>query len=128
MKVLILDSDDRFASQARRYFEAHANLVNRAEGPGEALQTARSWRPDLVIVDADSGNDELLRGLQAMPERPAILMTGWPDKVAHVWRAWQIGGDELLMKPLLQAAELQVAVMTAMENAVTGVRGETIAA
>jgi DNA-binding response OmpR family regulator len=128
MKVLILDSDDRFAEQARRYFEAHAHLVIRATCPAEAIKTAQSWRPELVIVDADASTEALLRGLQALPERPAILMTGWPDKVAHVWRAWQIGGDELLMKPLLQVAELQLAAVTAMENAVTGVRGETVAA
>ncbi|MCY2930872.1 MAG: response regulator [Planctomycetota bacterium] len=128
MKVLILDADDRFAEQARRYFESHAHLVVRAFSAAEALKTAQSWRPDLAVVDADQASETLLRGVQALPDRPAILMTGWPENVGHVWRAWQSGGDELLMKPLLHAAEIQLAVATALENAVTGTRGETVAA
>ncbi|MEI7835379.1 MAG: response regulator [Planctomycetota bacterium] len=128
MKVLIFDADDRFADQAQRYFESHADLVLRAFSAAEALKAAQSWRPDLAIIDADLAGETLLRGVQALPGRPAILLTGWPDKVAHVWRAWQTGGDELLMKPLLHTDELQMAAATARENAVTGARGQTVAA
>lgn len=128
MKVLILDADDRFAEQAQRYFESHAHLVLRASSASEALKSTQSWRPDLAILDADLASETLLRGVQALPGRPAVLLTGWPENIGHVWHAWQTGGDELLMKPLLHADELQLAAATAMENAVAGTRGQTIAA
>ncbi|MCY2924668.1 MAG: hypothetical protein NT031_04395 [Planctomycetota bacterium] len=100
----------------------------RASEASDALKSAQAWRPDLAVLDADPASETLLRGIQALPGRPAILLTGWPENVGHVWRAWQTGGDELLMKPLLHANELQMAVATALENAVIGTRGETVAA
>ena len=30
---------------------------------------------------------------------PFMLLTGWLDRYDRVWRAWQRGGDELLIKP-----------------------------
>jgi DNA-binding response OmpR family regulator len=127
MKVLIVDHDWRFANQAASYLESHAHLVVHHTRVKEAMVQAEHWKPDLVILAAEMA-DELLPALQAATPRPAILLTGQMGRFDKAWKAWQRGGDELLMKPVFKAAELHQAIVTAMENAATGRRGQHFAA
>lgn len=128
MKVLIADPDRRFAGRALRYFESRAHMAVHKTAAEEASATAEQWRPDLLVVAAELAEDGLLERIYALPDRPAVLLTGWVDRCDRVWRAWQSGGDELLMKPVLNTRDLQVAVVTAMENATIDTRGKTVAA
>ena len=131
MKVLLVEPDWRFARMACRYLESHAHLVVPQPQPQQALDHARRWHPDLVIVAAELAENDFLRSLTALRPRPAVLMTAWPDRCDVTWRAWQVGGDELLMKPVFHAGELHEAVVTARENAAAGarrVRGRGLAA
>ncbi len=123
MRVLIAETDWRFAEQATRYLEAHAHdvvYVSRAE---DVTSRLRTWRADLVIVSADLAEGTLLRTLQAGPNRPAILLTAWMDRFDLAWRAWQSGGDELLMKPVFTLDDFEDAVRGALQNAAAGKRG-----
>ncbi len=122
MKVLIADPDWRFAQHATLYLESRAHLVARHADHVKAIEAARHWQPDLVIVSEELAETGLIDELQALQPRPAILLTGWMDRFDKVWRAWQRGGDELLMKPIFSASELQAAIIMALENAATGVR------
>ena len=67
MKVLILDTDDRFADQAQRYFESHAHLVLRASDAAEALKSVQAWRPDLAVLDADQASETLSAACRPCP-------------------------------------------------------------
>ena len=127
MKVLIVDHDWRFAHQAAQYLESHAHLVVHHIHAKDALEQARHWRPDLVIVAAEM-SDGLLEELKALKPRPAVLLTGKLDRFDRAWRAWQRGGDELLMKPVLKSQELHLAIVTALENAASGDRTRHVAA
>jgi DNA-binding response OmpR family regulator len=122
MKVLIVEPDWRFAKQAAGYLESHAHLVVQETRLDEALARAAHWKPDLVIVAAEVAEDnflELLAGA-APHNRPAVLLTGWLDRYDIAWRAWQKGGDELLMKPVFTTEEIHQAIVTALENATVG--------
>ena len=70
----------------------------------------------------------LLEALRVLPDRPAVLLTEHMDRYDRAWRAWQRGGDELLMKPVFYAHELQQGIVTAMENAAASARRENVAA
>ena len=122
LKVLIADSDWRFTDQATRYLESHAHSVVCEAGLKEARSQALHWKPDLVILSAEQANRGLMEALGALKPRPAILLTGRMDRFDLAWKAWQKGGDELLMKPLFNVEELHEAIVTALENATTGVR------
>jgi DNA-binding response OmpR family regulator len=122
MKVLIADPDWRFAHRAAAFLESHAHLVVRHQHPAEAIEAARHWSPDLVIVSEQLAETGLIDQLQSLAPRPAILLVGWMDRFDKVWRAWQRGGDELLMKPVLKSIELQEAIVAAMENAAANLR------
>jgi hypothetical protein len=49
------------------------------------------------------------------------------DRYDRIWRAWQQGGDELLVKPIFTSKELLDAIVATMENAVTGRRSQPAA-
>ncbi len=115
MKVLIVEPDGRFAEATRRYLEAHANLVVR-DHPSVALTRARHWEPDLVVLAGEVAEGGLLEQVQALPNRPAVLLTEHMDRYDRAWRLWQQGGDELLMKPIFSAGELNEGIVAALEN------------
>jgi len=123
MKVLIVEPDWRFAKSAATYLESHAHLVVQESRLDDALARAEHWRPDLVIVAAELAEEGFLGLLEdAAPgvSRPAVLLTGWLDRYDIAWRAWQKGGDELLIKPIFTTDELHTAIVTALENATLG--------
>ena len=122
MKVLMAEPDRRFAEHATSYLESHAHLVVHETQVDRALAQAMHWKPDLIIAAAELAGSGLLEALGNLRPRPAILLTGWMDRFDRVWRAWQEGGDELLMKPIFQVQELHAAILTAMENAAAGTR------
>lgn len=117
MKVLIADPDWRFSDKTCRFLESHAHLVVCQPQASEALERARHWHPDLVMVDTELASRGLLESLGGLRPRPAVLLTGWMDRCDLVWRAWQRGGDELLLKPVLRSSDLLDAVAAALENA-----------
>ena len=122
LKVLIADSDWRFAQQASNYLEDRAHLVVHEPRAKEALAQAQKWHPDLVIISDELAEKGLLGSLTAMNPRPAVLLNGWMDRYDRLWRAWQLGGDELLVKPVFHSHDLQLAIMAAMKNAAAGTR------
>ncbi len=122
MRVLICEPDWRFAHRAASYLESHAHHVALSASAFETEARARRWHPDLVILAAESATPDLLNTLHSIPEGPAVLLTGWLDRYDIAWRAWQMGGHELLLKPIFRDQELQDSILTAMENAVAGVR------
>lgn len=122
LKVLIADPDWRFVAQASQYLESHAHLVVHEPRVKEAIAQAEHWKPDLVILSADLANKGLIEPITAIRPRPAVLLTGRMDRYDLAWKAWQKGGDDLLMKPMFRIQELHEAVVTALENATTGKR------
>ncbi len=128
MKVLIVEPDWRFTQQATEYLETHAHLVVHQLKPAEAIGKADHWLPDLVIVASELADTGILEALSQIDPRPAILLTGWMDRYDIAWRAWQRGGDDLLIKPVFRTEELHEAIVTAMENATTGVHATRRAA
>ena len=122
MKVLIADPDWPFSRKAAAYLESHAHLVVQQSHAERVMQTVEHWRPDLLIVSEELAGQGLLGALHGRQNRPAILLVGWMDRYDRVWRAWQQGGDELLMKPVFTSEELHAAIVAALENATSGLR------
>ena len=128
MKVLIADPDWSFAQQAQNYLESRAHLVVVERTPDDALARARHWQPEVVIAAAQIAQEDLLPSLATLHPRPPVLLTEFMHCYARAWRAWQRGGDELLIKPLLHIDELHLGIITALENAATGRRQRPAAA
>jgi len=119
MKILIADNDWQFLRQAREYLEPMGHLVVHESDPDAALGRGESWKPDVVMISAElpaCSDGALLGQLQNIRPRPAIVLTAPLEKFGDAWRAWQRGGDELVIKPVLHASELHVALLVAMKN------------
>jgi DNA-binding response OmpR family regulator len=129
MRILIIDPDARFAKKAAKYLESKAHLVVNLPSADNALRHAHQWTPDLVILAAEYAEEtNLLEALGSLPKRVAVVLSEHMDRYDRAWRAWQRGGDELLMKPVFHARELQEAITAAMENAAATGRQQTVAA
>jgi DNA-binding response OmpR family regulator len=116
MRIIIADADWHFELQATRYFESRTHLVVH-ETPERVLDHARSWRPDLIVLAAEYVSEELFDGLRLLDCPPAILLTEHMSRFDRAWRVWQMGGDELLMKPIFSVHDLQESVVAALEHA-----------
>jgi DNA-binding response OmpR family regulator len=113
---MIVEPDWHFATHVAEQFESNGDLVVR-ETPNEFLEHAKRWRPDMVLLSADLACSETLKALQDLRPRPVVLLTEHMSRFDRAWSAWQIGGDELLMKPMLHKRELQDAIISARQNA-----------
>jgi len=127
MKVLIVDADWRFTRQAADFLESHAHNVVLQPGARDAVDQIAHWQPDLVIISAELFEDALVDSLYSRLQRPAVLLTAYMDRYDRAWQAWQKGGDELLIKPILTLEDLHQSIVTARENAVTGERSRQVA-
>lgn len=128
LKVLVADPDWRFAQQAAGFLESHAHMVVHTTQAHQVMPKVKQWTPDLVILSEELTEGTLLNELNAMKKRPAVLLVGWMDRYDRTWRAWQKGGDELLMKPVFKREELHGAIVAALENATAGSRRTQVAA
>lgn len=118
MKVMIVDPDWQFVIKARNYLESRGNYAvscTAQDAPSRVLQ----WQPDLLILAAETGTQDMFNRIQAMPDRPAVLLTEHMSRYDRAWAAWQRGGDELLMKPVFTDEELQDAITIAVQKADT---------
>jgi DNA-binding NarL/FixJ family response regulator len=101
--LLVEDEDDTRAMLGRALVRAgHAALL--ASNAGEALELARSARPDLIVTDIVLGSDDrgglrLLAEVRASGMRtPVIVITAYAD-VEKVKMALNEGAQHLIEKP-----------------------------
>jgi len=100
-RVLIVDDDPKVCETLDRYL-AHAGYATATAGDGaKALEMARSFAPDLIVLDlmlpAIDGL-AVCRALRASSAVPVIMLTAKSterDKLAGL----EIGADDYLTKP-----------------------------
>ena len=130
LKVLICDADWRFVEHASQFLGTHGHHVMSEPLPSEAIDLARRWKPDILIISSEAtegSNDQFLSQIRRLNPRPAILLTGQLDRFDAAWRAWQRGGDELLLKPIIHAWELHTAIISALKAATDRAEAPTAA-
>lgn len=102
--VLIVDDDDDLGDLMREALSLEGHRIQVASAGAQALVLARSFRPDVVLVDiAMPGMDgyELARLLRASPRGKGLLLvavTGL-DAPEDKERARRAGFDLYLVKP-----------------------------
>ncbi|HEX7612818.1 MAG TPA: response regulator transcription factor [Candidatus Limnocylindrales bacterium] len=99
--VLIVDDEPRIAELARDYLE-HAGfaVLTAADGPA-ALMTARTRKPDVIILDLGlPGMDGLAvaRTLRRESSVPIVMLTARDDELDRVL-GLEIGADDYVTKP-----------------------------
>src|SRR5207245_8030931 len=99
--VLVVDDEPRIVQLVRDYLErAGFSVITAADGPA-ALRSARTGKPDLVVLDlALPGMDglDVARSLRREGAVPIIMLTARTDESDKLV-GLELGADDYLTKP-----------------------------
>lgn len=117
-RILVVDDEMAIRRFLRTSLVAHGNQVIEAASGEEALASAATLRPDLVVLDLglpDIGGIEVTRRMREWTQIPIIILSvreSETDKVA----ALDAGADDYVTKPF-SAIELLARIRAAMRHA-----------
>jgi len=104
-RVLVVEDDDEIADVLRRSLRQEGHEVRTALDGEEALETARDFAPDLVVLDLGLpklDGVEVCRRLRKESDVPILILTartGTDDRVSGL----DAGADDYLVKPFERA-------------------------
>lgn len=100
-KILIVDDDPHINELVQIYFEADGFETTTCLDGGQALETIKREKPDLIILDlmlpGQSGFD-ILRNLRKTSDIPIIMLTARGDTLDQVV-GLELGADDYVTKP-----------------------------
>lgn len=123
-RILVVDDQEANVVLARRMLKHGGySKVRAVSDSRDALLLARSWDPDLVLVDLHMphlGGTDLIRKLRGgeKPSAVPILVLTGDDDPEMLARAREAGADDCLVKPI-DAGELQQKVGALLAKART---------
>jgi DNA-binding response OmpR family regulator len=100
-KILVVDDEASIVTSVRAYLEREGYAVHTAEDGPSALRAARTFAPDLVILDIMlPGMDglEVLRRLRQDSQVYVLMLTAKSDEMDKVI-GLELGADDYLTKP-----------------------------
>jgi two-component system, OmpR family, KDP operon response regulator KdpE len=101
MRVLVVDDEPQILRALSINLRARSYEVHTAASGSEALSTAASHPPDLVILDLglpDIDGVDVIRGLRGWTSAPIIVLSGRSDSSDKV-DALDAGADDYITKP-----------------------------
>lgn len=117
IRVLVVDDYPAVRKVVRALLQSNSEIdvVGVASSSHEALRLAEELHPDVVVTDVlmpGGGGFDMLRGLQQMAERPAVVMFSINDTSGAIERAYANGASAFVPKKKAHA-ELVQAVLNA---------------
>ena len=103
-KVLVVDDAKPDLANLEKIVSAAGYLVSTATSGAQAIEKAKSERPDAILMDInmdDTDGFKAARTMQANPETkgiPVIFVTSKDQKADRVW-AQMLGAKALVTKP-----------------------------
>ena len=118
-KVLIADDNPPGAELLEAYLADQPYEAKVAYNGDEALEIARNWNPDLVLLDVMMPRISGFEVCQKLREDPAtqemgVIMVTALDQPGDIDRAVQAGTDDLLTKPVSKA-DLMIRLSTLLD-------------
>lgn len=100
-KILIIDDDTIFMSQAREWLQNAGYELITAENGTAGLRRLYTSQPDLVLLDVDlpeMDGWEVCRRVREMSDIPIIMLnTGWQK--SDILKGFSMGADDFINKP-----------------------------
>ena len=120
VRIMLVEDDDTIRMITRDILESAGYLVREAATGAIALDEARTFRPDLFLLDVmmpDMDGFETARRLRAQQETQMtpIIFVSARGQTADKVRAFKMGADDYMVKPV-DNAELLARVGKALER------------
>jgi DNA-binding response OmpR family regulator len=102
-RVLVVDDDATVSEILSRYLVREGFEVDTAADGGAALERARAWQPDLVLLDLmlpDTSGLEVCRRLRTSEAAPVpiIMLTARGEERERIF-GLRLGADDYIVKP-----------------------------
>ncbi|TAM60300.1 response regulator transcription factor [bacterium] len=100
-RILLVDDEAQIGEVLSKYLEREGYATTVAVTAAEALSTAESQRPDLLILDLnlpDGSGLDVFRTLTAAEPLPTIMLTARSDEIDRVV-GLELGADDYITKP-----------------------------
>jgi DNA-binding response OmpR family regulator len=119
-RILIADDDAQNADLLEAYLDGTGFETKIVANGEDTLSAARSWKPDLILLDIMMprlSGFEVCRRLRADPatREIAVLMVTALDQSTDVETAVEAGTDDFITKPI-NKTELQLRVRAMLES------------
>ena len=101
MRVLVVEDESTIARPLRRALEREGYEVSTCETGHAALKVARSWSPDLILLDLmlpDIDGRDVAREIRTSSQVPIIMLTARAEESDAVI-GLEIGADDYVTKP-----------------------------
>src|SRR6266545_1505671 len=101
MRVLIVEDDPAIAFVEQKALERDGYEVTVAATGAAGVKLARSWNPDLVILDhglPDIDGRDVIRDVRVNSRIPIIVVTGRTEETERI-ASLDLGADDYVMKP-----------------------------
>ncbi len=120
-RILVVDDEPVVTEVVERYLHLQDFEVSLAVDGHQALQTARDWHPDLVVLDLMlPGMDglEVCRNIRKESSIPIIMLTAKGDETDRIV-GLELGADDYMVKPF-SPRELVARIKTVLRRSQTG--------
>ncbi len=104
-RLLVVDDEIEICNFVKMFFELRGVRVLQASNAEEAVASASSFQPHVVLLDVMMKNSEdglttLPRIREAVPKAKVLMTTGVDDEISMV-RAKSLGACDYITKPLV---------------------------
>ena len=100
-KILIVEDEKTLQETLVYNFVKEGYLVNSADDGLAGLKIARTWKPDLVLLDVmlpKLNGFEVCKALRPETDIPILLLTACAEEIDRVI-GFEIGADDYIVKP-----------------------------
>ena len=100
-KILVVDDEPKVCDLIKAYLEKDGYEVILAGDGKSAVEKARSYKPDLIVLDLNlpvMDGMEVFRTVKAISDIPVIMVTARDDEVDKIV-GLQLGADDYVTKP-----------------------------
>ena len=117
-KILVVDDDDLITNALARALRRDSYEVREAHEPDAALEEARRFSPDVVLLDVNLPGKSGLELLQAMQEEgigAVTIMLTADDSAETAVKAMKLGASDYVTKPF-NVEEVRLVVASQLER------------
>ena len=120
MRVLVVEDESTIARPLRRALEREGYAVSLCETGHSALRLARTWEPDVILLDLllpDMDGRDVAREIRTRSQVPIIMVTARGEEADRV-AGLELGADDYVVKPY-GLRELIARIRAVMRRAAT---------